>query len=99
MGITASHCRMVHGMPWEAMEGLAKMDFAILSSGGEHRATVSKPQCSPHQPSRELLESHGAATIRAQGLESPAGRECEFSFTQKEKKAREKKSERHQTNK
>lgn len=63
------------------------MEFVILSSGGK----ASQPQCSLHQPGRELLVSHGAATTRALHLEPPAGREDEVSFTQKEKKAGQKK--------
>lgn len=67
--------------------GVGKMGLAIFSSGGEHRGRASQPQCSLHQPSRELLVSHGDATTRGLGLESPAGREYEVSFIQKEKKA------------
>lgn len=71
---------------------VGKMDFAILSSGGEHRGRAPQPQCCLHQPSRESLVSLGDVTTRGLGLESPSGREHEVSFIQKEKESGAEKS-------
>lgn len=77
MGITASHPRMMHRMAWEGMEGVVRWTLP------------SFPQVGSTEP--ELLVSHGDTTRTALGLESPAGRENEVSFNQKERRAGQKK--------